>query len=664
MELLAISFVWDIIDQEKVEKYVKYTTNLLTINNDNPFSRNINLPIFYYHNSNNCDVPPKIKLDAEYVLVYIFISMNTVVKDNWNDYIQYINTKKNYKIIPIALDETAFNMENVKLVNYIRLYEYKSYKYEQFFISFAHEIYRIVFSTKISSISKSKALKIFISHAKDGKVGLNVACQLKKLIDSTSMSRFFDTTDIAPGYVFSSEIIDNIKESSIIIVNSDIYSSRYWCQREIQISKENDRPMIEVDLIEKGIDRKYPYASNLPVVRANVLNDTVQEKDLYRILEMVLIETIRCNYADKKLLRIENLLEDHQIKRMCRPPELFDLQKLIEVKNGNLHKKYNTVLYPDPPIYSEELQFFKTIGIDIYTPITMKLNYILKKKIGISISNPRKDNLVNIGQNEEYIKQLSQTLARYLLGNGATLIYGGDLRPDGFTENLIMEAKILNSRLKEQKIKLINYISWPIYLKDTKATTMWMANYKDVLLMKKVCFPEKIENSIDTNKFIESNNLENSYIWSCCLTKMREEMIQETDIRIFAGGSAKNYKGKMPGILEELLISIKKKTPIYLLGGFGGIVSDICKCIENEDVPEVLTMEWQIINNNNYKELMELYKKKGEEIDYLKIVKEIKNIKMNNGLNIEDNRKLYNTVYIDEAIYLVLKGLKNIWRRK
>lgn len=52
------------------------------------------------------------------------------------------------------------------------------------------------------------------------------------------MRRFFDADEIAPGYRFDDEIINNIRDSTIIIINSDIYSTRYWCQREVQISKK------------------------------------------------------------------------------------------------------------------------------------------------------------------------------------------------------------------------------------------------------------------------------------------------------------------------------------------------------------------------------------------------------------------------------------------
>lgn len=39
--------------------------------------------------------------------------------------------------------------------------------------------------------------------------------------------------------------------------------------------------------------------------------------------------------------------------------------------------------------------------------------------------------------------RLSQYIANYVLGRGATLIYGGDLRRDGYTEQLLQEAQIL-----------------------------------------------------------------------------------------------------------------------------------------------------------------------------------------------------------------------------
>lgn len=660
MEPLAIVFVWNREDNEATQKYIKYATELLTRNLENPFSRNLDLPIFYYSNVSGGDVPTEICISAEKVIVYFFVGKNSVVSLEWEEYIEKTVNNPLLSVIPIALDETAFNIKSIGALNCIREYEYNENEQQQFFISLAHEIYRLGFNDTRKEISKNSSLKIFLSHAKDGKNGINVTKQLKQVIDNSAMRRFFDTNDIAPGYKFDEEIVNNIKDSSIIIVNSDIYSTRYWCQREIQVSKESERPIIEVDLIEKGMDRKFPYAGNVPVVRADIKNEKIEIDDLYRILETILIETIRYYYVDSKLSKIEKKITG-RVKRMSRPPEMCDLQKILKKDGDFIKLNYDRIVYPDPPIYSEELDFFKRLGINVCTPVEMQSQILLNKKIGISISNPDIVYLEKIGQNESHLKKLSQILAKYLLGSAATLIYGGDLRKDGFTENLILEAKILKDRTKSEDIHLKNYLSWPIYLNDSEEVKDWKANYKGILEMVNVGTDEDIEKLIvSKEEFVFPDTENNCYVWSRSLTKMRDMMINDCDVRICAGGRDKGYKGKMPGVLEEIIIASEKGVPIYLLGGFGGIVHSVCKVIEKGIVSENLTLEWQIENNVGYRGLLELYKNGGETINYMEITEKIKHINLNNGLSKEENIKLFNTVYLDEAVHLILKGLQSI----
>lgn len=242
MEPLAICFVWNKEDDRVVKKYIDYTTELLTRDLENPFSRNLDLPIFYFSNSQKENTPMSINILANKVIVYIFVGENMVAAEEWEDYIKKMVENPMLHIVPVALDKTAFNIEAIKSLNYIREYEYEKNKQQQFFISMAHEIYRVGFNDKHEEISQNSALKIFLSHAKDGKNGVNVAKQLKRIIDNSAMRRFFDADEIAPGYRFDDEIINNIRDSTIIIINSDIYSTRYWCQREVQISKESIYP--------------------------------------------------------------------------------------------------------------------------------------------------------------------------------------------------------------------------------------------------------------------------------------------------------------------------------------------------------------------------------------------------------------------------------------
>lgn len=661
MEPLSIALIWNKDDQSSIEEYIEHITEMLSRDRDRPFSRTINLPIFYYSNLEENEIPSLPNLKSEKILIYVFVGINSVVSVEWRDYIGSLYNIKNAKVVPIALDKYAYKIsDKVQAYNFIREYELDSCKKQQLFISMVHEIYRYGFNEKKEPISKNSALKIFLSHAKDGKNGLHIAKQLKRLIDDSTLTRFFDSNDIAPGYRFDDEIINNIKESSVIIINSDIYSSRYWCQREIQTAKELERPIIEVDLIDEAMDRKFPFAGNVPVIRVNAIEGKVEEEDLYRILENIMLESIRFNYADEKL-ELLKLKMPGNVKKMCRPPEMIDVSKIIRKNSNKIELKYNKIIYPDPPIYSEEIEFFQKLGIEICTPIEYEKNGLSGKKVGISISDPEINEIKSNGQNESHLLRLSQYMANYILGRGATLIYGGDFRKGGYTEQLLQEAQILKDRLKTKNIYLKNYVAWPIYLADTLETKKWIAKYCDLLEIKEIPIDETVSDLIEKNKrFLTPDTVDNCYVWSKSLTKMRYEMIKDCNARICAGGKKIGYKGKMPGILEEIIIASELGCPLYLLGGFGGIVHDVCELLQNNKCTDSLTEEWQVSFNKGYKELLQKYKERDEEIKYLELQEKMKCINLNNGLTMKENEILFNTVYVDEAVQLVLKGLQSI----
>ena len=48
---------------------------------------------------------------------------------------------------------------------------------------------------------------------------------------------------------------------------------------------------------------------------------------------------------------------------------------------------------------------------------------------------------------------------------------------------------------------------------------------------------------------------------------MREVMCGETDARILLGGKVEGYRGAMPGIAEEALLSFNAQQPVFWLEG-------------------------------------------------------------------------------------------------
>jgi len=286
--------------------------------------------------------------------------------------------------------------------------------------------------------------------------------------------------------------------------------------------------------------------------------------------------------------------------------------------------------------------------------------YFLKgKTIGISISVS--DNLSELGYGEVHQKDAMIEIARYIVSLGGKLAYGGDLRQGGFTE-LLFELLAYYKADKELQPneRLFSFLAYPIstMLKDEQQTAL-IQNVS----FKKVSPPSDIK-IVEAKELFEKSTPDNLYQWSRCLTKMREQMESTCDARIFIGGAIRKFKGKCPGILEELLIAIEHKHPVYLVGAFGGITREAIEVLKGNQ-PDSFSEEFYF-GNADYKSMVAIYNEKhsGNSIDYKKYLSTLqaiglKRIAEQNGLSEKDNLRLTVTPHISEVVYLILKGLTN-----
>jgi len=491
---LTIIFIWHPADKIS-NSLIEYSSSLLSKDENTPFSRSVNLPIYYY-TSTKKGTPSELKNFTGKTIIFAFISKEITSDNEWSTYIENIPLEKDVFLVPVALDRTAFGLKgSCANKNYIRAFDFEEeYRSDYMFISIAHEIYRCSLNETYDELAlgKDNAIKLFLSHAKDGKNGIEIAKSLKRFIDNSSMRSFFDATDIAPGYQFDEEIMEHIKMSTIIAIHSDIYSSRYWCQREILCAKQNSRPIIAVDSLEVFEDRRFPFASNIPGVHVHY-SASFSEKELLRIIKAALLETLRFNYSTLLLKTYKDIgwISD-QAEILARPPEVSDIEKMFFEKDDCIQYKNKLFVYPDPPVYADEIAFLKSLHIKVETPLTTNICLLNDKKVGISIANPSEEELSVIGQTKIHLAILSQEIARYLLSNNAKLIYGGDFRKDGFTEFIYHEARVLQTRLQRNELHLQSYIAWPIYIKDRDNAKNWKAENRDI--------SEIIQNSIPPPK--------------------------------------------------------------------------------------------------------------------------------------------------------------------
>lgn len=662
---LAIHFIWNPADEEHVGTILDAVRSSFARDVDRPFSRGLNIPLFFYSSKNPNQSPSHSPAQqAAKDIVFVFTSINTLGRESWKSYIDQLSISNTLLAVPIAIDRNGLGHGrdgSLKNLNSLRSYEWQGdLKEQRAVLAMAHEIYRHGF-VEISEEDPGKcsSIKIFLSHAKAGDTGRLHAESIYKFLDKTNMSRFFDATEISPGFKFDEEIIKHIKESTLVAIGSDAYSSRYWCQREILCAKQHQRPIIAVDCLQDFEDRVFPAGSNVPCVHVSP-NTPISEPDILRILIATILETIRHLHAQKSLeyYQSQNWI-DNDCAIISRPPEI---RQVIDLKNRGKQK----ICYPEPSLYSEEADWLSHFEMDASTPLWSKAEdgALGCCRIGISISDNPTGNYSDHHLHADHLKRLSQDLARHLLARAGTVIYGGDLRKDGFTQFILDEAIALKTRLNTDNIHVENHLAWPLYVSDPEIVA-WRAKYSGIIRSVEHNIPNDIAKDIDNRVFIAPSGTENKYIWSRCLTWMREKSIELSHARICAGGKLAGYHGKMPGVLEELIISIENNKPIFLLGAFGGVVGEVCKTITSKTIAEPITEYWQITNNAGYFELQEKAKQENQNADYKKIKTVLEGISIDDlarssGLNSDDYQRLMESPFVDECVHLVLKGAKNI----
>lgn len=658
---LVVHVLYHPKDASAAKPYVDATLKALTKDVRYPFSRTLNLPVFIWNEITE-DMFDPVHL-GEKTIVLAITSRRTQGCDEW---CKFIETKRSHvEVLPLALDADGLNFEGALTgVNAIRLNEKpKLNGVNSVDISLMQILHAIIRRAFLAA--SRKKLRIFLSHAKADAAGEHWALDIKRVIDTdTTLGAFFDCTDIQPGTDFAKEIKRAVRESSLVLLGSDQYSSRHWCQREILAARDLGCPMIAIDCRESYEDRIFPFVNNMPRLHVPHSGDnTKRTKVSVEVVKVILTETLRIYYQRK---RLANLREVGVVPRTSNistcPPDAY----VIGTQKG-----HPVFVYPDPCVFPEEYEWYDRMSTKVFTPFwNPKDSGILDRlKIGISISDPSDEELQTRGLRIDVLVELAQILARQFALRGATLIYGGDLRKNdkhGFTEYLLEEASALYRYYGAMIKKVENHLAWPLSIKHAELCG-WKGHFRNVLNQVKYSIPDCDPTKKNRNlcRFLEPKDPKSRATWAYCLTEMRTKSIKRSDLRICAGGRTSGYSGKMPGVLEEILIAEDQKKPLLLLGGFGGVVGGVVNLMLNKKREEWLDVGWQYRNVDQYEETLEVLRKTGVEVDYEMIVDRVANINIKAlaervCLSLKEYVHLMQTPFVDDAVIKVIRAAKEV----
>ncbi|MGB8315871.1 MAG: hypothetical protein WCE69_15440 [Aestuariivirga sp.] len=257
-----------------------------------------------------------------------------------------------------------------------------------------------------------------------------------------------------------------------------------------------------------------------------------------------------------------------------------------------------------------------------------------QRMVAISISES--PDMPVLGLSQRHLLDAMAEIARHLLALGARLVYGGDLRTLGFTELLfeLVERHRRDADEGDMRASVLNYLAWPVHIgKSATELEEYMADLSGSAALVLL--------ALDGRKLMQSERatLEQARPsdseWEQGLTAMREVMLAQTHARIVLGGRTEEYKGIMPGIAEETLLSLRAKQPLFLMGGFGGCARDVAETLGLNPAWKTSSRLW------SGRKSFEAFGSRD----------------LNNGLTAEENVILAQTIHIDQAVTLILRGL-------
>ena len=193
--------------------------------------------------------------------------------------------------------------------------------------------------------------------------------------------------------------------------------------------------------------------------------------------------------------------------------------------------------------------------------------------VGISVSDSA--DLARLGLARRHCDLAVAEIARAVLIAGGSLIYGGRLVPAGFTQILFDEVR----RFADDRDALTVCLALSEHrnLSDDQLVDYMSDLHSSAQI---VCLNQEGDELRPT----ERGDLRAPVDVARSLTSLRRHVTGLTNARVVVGGQLADYQGTMPGVIEESLLSLRARHPLYVAGGFGGAAAAVAAALGYDDL--------------------------------------------------------------------------------
>lgn len=517
-------------------------------------------------------------------------------------------------------------------------------------------------------------VQIFFSHAK-ADLAVDRQDPVRQTRDfmqrqELPVDQWYDAKDIAPGQEFEDAIRAGIRDCSIMLAfHTDQYGSRPWCRREVLEAKEYGAHILVVDALESGESRSFPYAGNVPIIRWQFRDPQI---DARRVIDRAVLEALRFKHNRATL---EALAEPGE-RVLAAPPEAVTL-----VYAENQHQ---VLLYPDPPLGREELELLQRLrpGLDAVTPLTKTARWRRPEWINtLAVSISESDDTRRYGLSTQHFDTLTDEIHLYLLLAGLKIAYGGALKADfskgsNFTLRLFELVRAysgLAAGVGAQPLTgvILNIAPWPLYLDygedEWRLFSHKTADYDQAPRPDLPWSDDELFPPDGAQRKLPSDTPERRYAWARGLTTMRKRIGEKSQARLVLGGKLRGFAGLVPGVVEEVWLSLISQSPVFVAGGFGGAARAIADRLRGSTRPE-FEAKWSRENVPDYEASRAFYFHSDVEFTSLEQMGQDIGERgalgleaaLNNGLDESENRELLLCTNPQRIAHLVLTGLARL----
>jgi SLOG cluster2/TIR domain len=629
----------------------------------------LRVPTAFCPNVQGHKPPGKVRFDfAERNFVVALADDRLSIDDEWCRFVAEIWENCQHppaRFVPFQLSENAWPLDvRLKDVSFARAHLQSEGDARNAFVVRRIVVELCRYLSNLEAVAESHfeaPITLFLSHTKaDIDKEPRVTKRLFECLkEDQPIEAWVDSGDIAAGSKFAEAIERGVRRTSLLTVLTDTYATREWCREEILLAKEYQRPVAVVDALASYEVRSFPYLGNVPRVR--------WEGDPQKGIDLLLKETLRHLHATALL---------DQCKQpgdyvFARPPELATLVGL---------GPETTVLYPDPPVGVGEAKRLAKVKVPITTPFQRLAADQSLKGRPIALSMSESTDIESCGLDSLHLEGCMLDISRYLLIKGTTLAYGGHLGAEGYTQKLFELVRTHNSLEGVQPFeRIVNHRGWPL----PRLTVEQLAKLNQVSKTVQLPRPQDVDETLhpdfvpEPSYFPDDKSPEHRFAWARGMTEMRAFQSDKARsgilARIVVGGTFgptlkvaedatrkdRWYASRIPGVLEEIMLSVQAGQPVFVIGAFGGVARLVIDLIHGKDREEAT---WNYQKRAPFApEMRALYEQRGIEwIDYPEIVSLLRE-KGTQGINPllsgEEQEELFEAVDPSRMVELVLQGL-------